>query len=579
MSSDETNQLSINYRNSGMHVGMVMLAKVHTPASIIKEIRTKNPVSADEVRRTFFNGSGPGNEDDDDDLISTGSLRLRRNGGSDAIDLSDYSSSDDRQLNRDKRRRTEVIDLTIDSDDYDDYEDYEEGGGEEEYGYESLFYASDDQESYTEDMSFDTSFPPMTQEDIALVNAVEASSQSQNENTDTTGNTVVTPSPAQQITLTTPASRPSHTSVQSSSTSVNRRGSTAARVHTPLTPATSRTPTTPSHPAVSPPAANSVSRPLVTNGVHIPSTPATPRAPATPSNVAVNPPQHRSFSEEAGSGNSRITRPSTGEIPRPKEPSVLVSPASAAQFIRYSPEYLDAKLDKNDIFVCPDFIDDSEHSLLVKNCEKKLKRLASTYEMGHFDKRIHNYRECSVSAWLPNKRGIGGRVADAVGKPIDQDPIDLPDRKPQGGSAGWTTVGKYDGQIRHVLDRVWDLFPPSYAWLPPHILDLHQDGEILPHVDNPDYSGFVVGGLCLLGPAVSTFTHVDDPRIRVDVLLNPKSLYFMTNRIRYQFTHEITVDPKQRAWDGQTIPRARRISLMFRDAKEPDAGWKSLAGA
>ncbi|KAJ1848035.1 hypothetical protein LPJ73_004090 [Coemansia sp. RSA 2703] len=288
--------------------------------------------------------------------------------------------------------------------------------------------------------------------------------------------------------------------------------------------------------------------------------------------------QHqRPFSEATGSGNSRITKPSTGEIPQPNEPTTLTSPASAAQFIEYSPEYLHANLDKNDIFVYPDFIDDAEHSLLVKNCEKKLKRLASTYEMGHFDKRIHNYRECSVSAWLPKKRGIGGRVAEAVGKPIDPDPIDLPDRKPQGGSAGWTTVGKYDGQIRHVLDRVWDLFPSSYAWLPPHILDLHQDGEILPHVDNPDYSGFVVGGLCLLGPAVSSFKHVDDPRIRVDVLLNPKSLYFMTNRIRYQFTHEITVDPKQRVWGDQVIPRARRISLMFRDAKEPEAGWKSLA--
>ncbi|KAJ2766708.1 hypothetical protein GGI18_005947, partial [Coemansia linderi] len=144
-------------------------------------------------------------------------------------------------------------------------------------------------------------------------------------------------------------------------------------------------------------------------------------------------------------------------------------------------------------------------------------------------------------------------------------------------SGGWTTVGKYDDQVRHILDRVWELFPPSFAWLPPHILDLHEDGEILPHVDNPDYSGFAVGGLSLLGSAVSTFKHVDDPSISVDVLLAPKSLYFMTNRIRYQFTHEITVDPKQRQWQGKIVPRARRISLMFRDAKAPESGWKSLA--
>ncbi|KAJ1661313.1 hypothetical protein GGH95_004139 [Coemansia sp. RSA 1836] len=283
----------------------------------------------------------------------------------------------------------------------------------------------------------------------------------------------------------------------------------------------------------------------------------------------------RLFSEE--DSGSRLVKPVCGEIPRPAEPIKLVAPSAAASFIRYSTGYLDQGYDKGDIFVHPDFISDEEHALLVKCCERKLKRLASTYAMGHFDKRIHNYRECSVSAWLPQKRAVAGRVAEAMGRAVDPDPIDLPDRTSNGKSSGWTTVGKYDGQARHILDRVWELFPPSFAWLPPHILDLHEDGEILPHVDNPDYSGFAVGGLSLLGSAVSTFRHVDDPSVSVDVLLAPKSLYFMTNRIRYQFTHEITVDPRQRQWQGKVVPRARRISLMFRDAKDPESGWGSLA--
>ncbi|KAJ2909752.1 hypothetical protein GGI21_001564 [Coemansia aciculifera] len=284
----------------------------------------------------------------------------------------------------------------------------------------------------------------------------------------------------------------------------------------------------------------------------------------------------RRFFSEADNG-SRVVKAACGKIPRPLEPIKLVAPSAAASFIRYSAGYIEQGYDKSDIFVYPDFISNEEHDLLVKSCERKLKRLASTYEMGHFDKRIHNYRECSVGAWLPQKRSVAGRVAEAMGRAADPDPIDLPDRAPSGKSSGWTTVGKYDGQARHILDRVWELFPPSFAWLPPHILDLHEDGEILPHVDNPDYSGFAVGGLSLLGSAVSTFRHVDDPNVSVDVLLEPKSLYFMTNRIRYQFTHEITVDPKQRQWQGQSVPRARRISLMFRDAKVPDAGWSSLA--
>ncbi|KAJ2806460.1 hypothetical protein H4R20_001684 [Coemansia guatemalensis] len=271
--------------------------------------------------------------------------------------------------------------------------------------------------------------------------------------------------------------------------------------------------------------------------------------------------------------DSRLTKPASGDIPQPREPINLVSPASAEPFIKYSDAFTERGYSKSDIFLHPEFIDAEEHDLLVKSCNKKLRRLANDYEQGHFDKRIHNYRECTVSAWLPNKLGIAGHIAKAMGRNVDEDPVDLPDRAPAGKSSGWTSIGKHDGRIRHILERVWGLFPPQLAWLPPHVLDLHEDGEILPHIDNPEYSGFVVGGLCLLGTAVSTFKHANDPSIRVDLLLSPRSLYFMTNHIRYQFTHEITADPGQRAWGGQPIPKAHRISLMFRDAKEPAGGW------
>ncbi|KAJ2161230.1 hypothetical protein GGF46_001658 [Coemansia sp. RSA 552] len=286
----------------------------------------------------------------------------------------------------------------------------------------------------------------------------------------------------------------------------------------------------------------------------------------------------RRWFSEAGHSGSRLTRPTTAKIPQPKEPIHLVSPASASPFVKYSPAFIEQGFTKSDLYVHPEFVTADEHDQLVRSCDKKLKRLASAYEMGHFDKRIHNYRECSVSAWLPHSRGIAGRVAAAMGRATDPDPTELPDRAPTAKSAGWTTVGRNDGQIRHILERVWGLLPPGFAWLPPHILELHEDGEILPHVDNPDYSGFVVGGLCLLGPAVSTFKHVDDPAVRADVLLSPRTLYFMSNQIRYQFTHEITVDLAQRSWMGEPVPRSRRISLMFRDAKEPEAGWASLVG-
>ncbi|PVZ98782.1 hypothetical protein BB558_005215, partial [Smittium angustum] len=82
------------------------------------------------------------------------------------------------------------------------------------------------------------------------------------------------------------------------------------------------------------------------------------------------------------------------------------------------------------------------------------------------------------------------------------------------------------------------------------------------------YSGLYVGGLCLLGKAISTFRNVNDPEIKVDLLLPPKSLYFFSHRIRYEFTHEITSLPEQRVWDEKQIPKQRRISIMFRDVYE-----------
>ncbi|KAJ2408440.1 hypothetical protein J3F80_002091 [Coemansia sp. RSA 2526] len=395
----------------------------------------------------------------------------------DPIDLSDSSDAGNQNSGRHKRRRTDFVDLTMDSDSDD--------AGEED-------------------------LQPMTQEEIEMINALEADAGS----------------------------------------AIGSSGTTTS-ASSQLTPHQAATPTVP----------------LVRHQVKYDQLHHARRAHVL-----------RRWFSETGSG-SRLTRPASGTIPQPPEPINLALPSSAEPFIKYSDAFVDRGYTKSDIFLHPDFISDDEHDLLVRSCNKKLKRLANTYEMGHFDKRINNYRECSVSAWLPHKRGVAGRVSQAMDRAVDPDPVDLPDRASNGKSAGWTTVGKYDGQIRHILDRVWDLFPASFTWLPPHILDLHEDGEILPHVDNPEYSGFVVGGLCLLGPAVSTFKHVDDPSVRVDVLLSPKSLYFMTNRIRYQFTHEITVDPSQRAWMGQPVARARRISLMFRDAKEPKGGWSSLVSA
>ncbi|KAJ2113005.1 hypothetical protein IW146_004192 [Coemansia sp. RSA 922] len=571
----------------------------------------------------------------------------------DTIDLSDSSAAGYQSTARNKRRRTEVVDLTLDSDDEGaDTDDILEREANISLTQEEIDLISSVENDIMNPASASTNLSsisttrsssattlnnstspssgrqPRNENAIANAVAFSAARASRVPNVSLSGGSAGTTQAWTQyshssgltelaIALTTrtldsaPATHSSSASLGSSA-QTSPRSSTAGQVRAPQRPTV-----TPIAPRLSTAAPNTVPRaqqPVAPPAAHrshsqgnfagqggsptatAPLSSAQSRGasnaqsasqPAQPLHVGMSPTYSTLFlsAQTAGSGSatggkdsgSRLVKPITGDIPQPNEPIKLVAPSTAASYIRYSAGYLEQGYDKSDIFVHPDFINDEEHALLAKCCERKLKRLASTYEMGHFDKRIHNYRECSVSAWLPQKRAVAGRVAEAMGRAVDPDPIDLPDRAANGKSGGWTTVGKYDGQVRHILDRVWELFPSSFAWLPPHILDLHENGEILPHVDNPDYSGFMVGGLSLLGSAVSTFRHVDDPSVSVDVLLAPKSLYFMTNRIRYQFTHEITVDPEQRQWQGKVVPRARRISLMFRDAKVPESGWKSLA--
>ncbi|KAJ1848036.1 E3 SUMO-protein ligase pli1 [Coemansia sp. RSA 2703] len=190
--------------------------------------------------------------------------RLRINGNLDAIDLSDYSSSEDPRPNRNKRQRTEVIDLTIDSDD-----------GEDEYEYE--YY--DSESSRMDDMYFDMSFPSMTQEDIALIDAVEASTQGQNdrnlsvaERAGVRGQAVMTTRSSQQAVPTTSDSGSSHVNVgtgaQTNVVSVDSRNVAITNAPAPSTSATPQTPTTQSRSVVSPPAANLASAAVETSGVN-----------------------------------------------------------------------------------------------------------------------------------------------------------------------------------------------------------------------------------------------------------------------------------------------------------------------
>ncbi|KAJ2706995.1 E3 SUMO-protein ligase pli1 [Coemansia sp. IMI 203386] len=263
-SSEVSNSMVVNYKVVSMFVGMAMLAKKQTIKSMIKDIRAKNAISADSVRKTFFKPSGA----DDDDIVSTGALvslkcplgliritmptrskycqhsqcfdcenflqmkqrvpsfkcpvcsipikswrelildcyfddilkntsdndsqvyieadgswrpkeqmavedvdswdinkrKLADVSSQGAIDLSDFSSGEELPVGRSKRHRSDVIDLTLDSDD-----DGGDGGG-------ASFRNNRVVTDFSSDYSQDEELPPMTQEDIALIDSVVATS-------------------------------------------------------------------------------------------------------------------------------------------------------------------------------------------------------------------------------------------------------------------------------------------------------------------------------------------------------------------------------------------------------------------
>uniref|UniRef100_A0A915Q883 Alpha-ketoglutarate-dependent dioxygenase AlkB-like domain-containing protein n=1 Tax=Setaria digitata TaxID=48799 RepID=A0A915Q883_9BILA len=98
-----------------------------------------------------------------------------------------------------------------------------------------------------------------------------------------------------------------------------------------------------------------------------------------------------------------------------------------------------------------------------------------------------------------------------------------------------------------------------------HILDLHEDGVIKPHIDSVRYCGDVITGLSLLSDAVMRLRHKDKKdELIVDLFLQRRCLYRMGEFSRYEFYHEV-LGKSQSYFMGKLIPRSRRISVICRD--------------
>ncbi|KHJ75864.1 hypothetical protein OESDEN_24520, partial [Oesophagostomum dentatum] len=103
-----------------------------------------------------------------------------------------------------------------------------------------------------------------------------------------------------------------------------------------------------------------------------------------------------------------------------------------------------------------------------------------------------------------------------------------------------------------------------------HILDLHKDGVIKPHIDSVRYCGDIISGLCLLSDAVMRLRHKDrKDELIADMYVPRRCLYRMGEVGRYEFTHE-TLSNEESYFNGKKIEKTRRISIICRDLPHPE---------
>jgi len=146
------------------------------------------------------------------------------------------------------------------------------------------------------------------------------------------------------------------------------------------------------------------------------------------------------------------------------------------------------KLMESSMIIKEDFLSVDEEKSLLEEVEPYMKKLR--YEFDHWDDAIHGYRETERLEWNEANKKILNRVKDCA---FDH-----------------FADTKNTNLLAHV-----------------HILDLHENGYIKPHVDAVRFCGNTIAGLSLLSDAVMKLTHEKEKQKCASVLLKRRSLYIM----------------------------------------------------
>lgn len=127
------------------------------------------------------------------------------------------------------------------------------------------------------------------------------------------------------------------------------------------------------------------------------------------------------------------------------------------------------------------FINECEESRLIQELMKKLKLLK--WSEGHFDEKIRHYKEFTIThnQQFPYLNDI------------------------------------FNQKIRHFL--------PKKEFLPWHVIELGNDGEVKPHIDNKYYSGSLIAGISLQRDSILTLSDPFEPTTSFQITLPRRSIY------------------------------------------------------
>ena len=156
-----------------------------------------------------------------------------------------------------------------------------------------------------------------------------------------------------------------------------------------------------------------------------------------------------------------------------------------------------------------------------------------------------------------------------------------------------------DKIVLKIQDTINEATGKDFTFLNPHAIDLAEKGGFIgPHIDSVKFSGEIVAGLSLQSSRLMELVHSEkdaymEPKTllptypkSVELVLHPRSLYILTDLLRYNYTHQIYgatkrlkegeeqhEEPLHYRYNGKTNPALlneepqRRLSIILRDVK------------